>query len=117
MASPENLRAALIAASSMYPDGYGAIKQLATFTATQHVQMVFDRAEEMAAWLEAKERGETITAAEAIREVRVERRAANPEPRQVVSGQWRGYIDWLMENNLRDTPGNQERYLDTLPEG
>lgn len=115
MVSPENLRAALIAASSMYPDGYGAIKQLATFTATQHVQMVFDRAEEMAAWLDAKEQGQNPAAAEVIKDVRAARRAANPEPRRVTGEQWRGYIDWAVANDLRDSPSNQERYLDTLP--
>ena len=109
--SQENLRAALVAAASMYPEGYGALRDLAAITSTQTAQLIFDRAEELAIWLDQKEAGESPTArtvlaaGDALRRPPVEW----DSPEQKLA-----YVDWIEANALRDSVTSQYAFRETL---
>ncbi|GAA1467141.1 hypothetical protein [Microbacterium thalassium] len=113
----ENLRTGLAAAAAMYPEGYKFFRNLGAITSTQEMQMIFDRAEDIAAWLDAKERGEHVTAAQVVRARTEKESTIEPGQSERIFGDkdmMLKYSQWLDERRLRDNTKSRRAFLSEL---
>lgn len=122
--SQDNLRAALIAAASLAAaDDVFSSREWRSSTPDQRLQHVLDRAEELAEWLDRRERGILVTArdvmrtaapAEPVGEGRAARRqqtGAMPRISPEDMDRMRAYARWLDERGINPSPEAEARFL------